>query len=119
MIRFCYLSLCILLLIAPDVTLAQKPETAKDCPYEILGICDPFVPGIIVTPDGKVVDVWSSSPAEKSGICPGDFVKRINDEPFSVKAAINSQPIPIRITVKQSGWYQEAPRMGALDQAVA
>ena len=56
--RPCDLTLCILLLIAPDVTLAQNSETGKGCPYEILGICDPFVPGIIVSPDGKVGDVW-------------------------------------------------------------
>jgi len=98
-IRSCRLAVYIFLLIAPNGALAQNPETSKDCPYEILGICDPFVPGIMVTPEGKVVDVWSRSPAETSGICPGDIVKRIDDEPFSVKSAIRSKESPSRITI--------------------
>ncbi len=101
MIRFCYLAICIRLLIAPDVTLAQKPVTAKDCPYEIYGICDPYVPGTIINPEGNIHDVWLFSPAERAGICPGDKVVKVNEKPFSIEDLVGTAPSIIQLRVKR------------------
>jgi hypothetical protein len=102
MIRFCYLALCcFLLLIVPNVTLAQNFETAKDCPYEAFGICDPFVPGTIISPEGYVYDVWSFGPAEKAGICPGDKIVQVNEKPFNLKDFVGTTDSIIQLRVKR------------------
>jgi hypothetical protein len=102
MIRFCCFALCcFLLLIVPNVTLAQNPETAKDCPYEAFGICDPFVPGTIISPDGYVYDVWSFGPAEQAGICPGDKIIQVNEKPFNLKDLVGTAASIIQLRVKR------------------
>jgi len=64
---------------------------------ELFGICNPFVPGTIVASRGqrepiRVVSTWPDGPAERAGVCPGDYIVRVN----SVSASDNVQDRMLR-----------------------
>lgn len=76
------------------------------------GICDPYVPGTIISLPEKqpirVVDTWHDGPAERGGVCPGDKIVAVN----GVLAAENTRdrmlheivsatPSPVLLTVKR------------------
>ncbi len=55
----------------------QEYNPKQNCEVpEYFGMCDPYVPGVIVSGQDKqpfrVISTWSMGPAEKAGVCPGD-----------------------------------------------
>jgi C-terminal processing protease CtpA/Prc len=76
------------------------------------GICDPYVPGTIISFQEKqpirVITTWHEGPAERAGVCPGDKIVALN----GVLAAENTRnrmlheivsttPSPVLLTVKR------------------
>jgi len=81
---------------------SQAPQPPKrDCPYELFGICDPFVPGIYADDKGKVLGTWPESPAERAGICPGDQLTHVNDDPFTLRAIVGKEPSKVVLKVRR------------------
>ncbi len=61
----------------------KDPAKAPACDvFEILGICDPYVPGTIISFPEKqpiiVLSTWPLGPAENAGVCPGDRILAVN-----------------------------------------
>lgn len=97
---------------------ARQPSTSPqgcDAPL-IAGICDPYVPGAIITGgQGKtllVINTWPEGPAEKAGICSGDQITAVNDvlvsgHTFSQMLEEIASPSPSPITLKVTRGTQD------------
>jgi len=79
---------------------------------EFVGICDPFVPGVIVgfSPNGgvRVVSTWPGGPADEAGVCPGDEIVAVGGAPASyedsgafLSAIVSNTQIPIALKIKR------------------
>ena len=84
--------------------------TACEAP-EISGVCDPFVPGTIVSflpgRGVRVLSTWPGGPAGEAGICPGDQILAVNGVPLSgevgasLRALASDAPTPIDLEIRR------------------
>jgi len=90
-------------------------ETHPPCPCEapeFLGICDPFVPGIIVAMDERAIRVastWPAGPADQAGVCPGDEIVAANGAVASertfgelLRVVVSEKPAVIDLSVRRA-----------------
>src|SRR5437764_3309481 len=66
----------------PPVSAQRSGRATGECEApEYFGVCEPFVPGIILFggEDGsyRVSQAWPGGPADRTGVCPGDEVVAI------------------------------------------
>jgi len=99
---------------APSPRLFALPAGARPCAaIENLGICDPYVPGVIIGKPAPnqpmtVFGTWPDGPAEKAGICAGDQIIAVNGVSTSDKTTgrlleqiVSGSPTPVRLEVKR------------------
>ena len=89
----------------------ERSGTRCDAP-EYFGLCDPFVPGVIMDREDnetvRVIDTWSHGPAVMAGICGGDKIISINSvsaskSPLSrlIREIIAESPGPVTLRIKR------------------
>jgi C-terminal processing protease CtpA/Prc len=91
--------------------LARKSDTKSQCEMpEYFGICDPYVPGTIISLHDKqpipVKRTWHDGPAERAGVCPGDKILAVNGVLASqstsnrmLREIVSDTPQPILLTI--------------------
>lgn len=95
-------------------------QAAKPCEAPAyFGICDPFVPGVIIQGEEPpsvshrqvvTVTTWPGGPADKAGVCPGDLIVAVNgvsvsDQPLDavIKRLAADSPVPAILGIKRGG----------------
>jgi len=71
-------------LVAVSISVVYPQSTNPKCGgVELFGICDPYVPGVLIKVQGDhrpilVIAVLAGGPADKAGLCPGDQIVGVN-----------------------------------------
>ncbi len=111
----CFLALVICTPCSVVLERSQQAETPRECEgVEAFGICDPFVPGTVISLNKPevflVLSTWPGGPAEKAGICPGDEIVAVNGVSGSggssqpmLREIVSHSPTPVRLSVKREG----------------
>lgn len=97
--------------IRPLGTQGDKPPETCEAP-EYYGICDPYVPGVVVGGRDRapvpVLSTWPGGPAERAGICAGDRIVAANDLTASqnswegmIREIVSSTPGSVRLVVRR------------------
>ncbi|MGH9685764.1 MAG: PDZ domain-containing protein [Candidatus Acidiferrales bacterium] len=98
-------------------TVSAKPAPCQSM-IEYVGICDPYVPGTIITiPRDKpitVLSTWPQGPAERSGICSGDEILAVNGvstlsatRSRLLEEIVSDAPTSVRLQVKRGTQTKE------------
>src|SRR5712691_7613669 len=107
--------LCLVSVVLP--LFPKDPANTSACDvFEILGICDPYVPGTIISFPEKqpiiVISTWPLGPAENAGVCPGDRILAVN----GISASENTSTRMLKEIVSGSDtWVHLTVRRGKVD----
>lgn len=103
----------LLVFLTGEIGFCQERRGFACSSVSLFDMCDPYVPGVIITATSgylRVGSTWPSGPAEVAGVCPGDRIVAVNGVALSkmsgdeaIKTIVSPTPGPVTLTVDRSG----------------